>query len=269
MIKRIIHFLRFDVWRRFWPAPPTPYEWVKNQSRYQRVTVSLFGKPFTAHDGAMFHGQYREIIKGQVYRFACTKSEPVIVDCGSNCGLSIVYFKRLYPDARITGVEADPTIYSVLGSNIAAQQLSGVRLLNGAVSGVRGKILFHAEGSDSGRTQAIAGSHITHEVDGIPLDDLIDERVDFLKIDIEGEETNALLACTKLARVDRLFVEYHSFVGQSQTLDTLLKLLKGNGFRYYLRTVFCPAHPFLQVEHYLEMDLQLNIYAVRDELHHG
>jgi hypothetical protein len=90
--------------------------------------------------------------------------------------------------------------------------------------------------------------------------------VDLLKLDIEGAETDVLLDCASiLDRIDRIVVEYHSFVNEPQTLDRLLTLLSRAHFRTYVRSVNAewPLQPFLDVPVYYGMDLQLYIYAFR------
>jgi hypothetical protein len=97
------------------------------------------------------------------------------------------------------------------------------------------------------------------------LDHLLAEPVDFLKIDIEGAEVDALLASTKLRNVKRIFVEYHSFCKQKQRLHELLQTLTDSGLRYYIKTIFSPYHAFLKQETHAGMDLQLNISCVRND----
>ena len=81
---------------------------------------------------------------------------------------------------------------------------------------------------------------------------------------IEGAETQVLLDCADLlTNVDSLFVEYHSFEREDQSLDTLLRVLKDAGFRTYVQTAFCPPQPFIATHAHLDMDLQLNIFGVR------
>ncbi len=263
MLKKLRTYIRYHLLARVWPPPATPFEHLKTQPRYQPQEIQLFGKPFVALDGWMFYGQYREIIQSQVYRFASDRDDPRIVDCGANGGLSIVYFKRLYPRARITGVEADPAIFETLTRNIHMQQLSDVTLINKAVSATREPVVFHREGSDSGRVHAMESAKSSISVDAVALDDLLENPVDLLKIDIEGSETAALVSATRLDRVKRMFVEYHSFSDQPQSLATLLDILTKAGFRYYIQSMFCPNHPMVEIKSYLGMDLQLNIFAVR------
>src|SRR5688572_17057445 len=42
-----------------------------------------------------------EIFVEEVYKFKAESDHPVILDCGANIGLSLVYFKKLYPNAHI------------------------------------------------------------------------------------------------------------------------------------------------------------------------
>ena len=97
------------------------------------------------------------------------------------------------------------------------------------------------------------------------LRDYLGEPIDLLKLDIEGAEVDVLLDCRdRLTNVARVFVEYHSFAESEQRLDILLALLKTSGFRVYIQTEVCPPRPFVKRTPYMGMDLQLNIFAVRD-----
>jgi len=98
----------------------------------------------------------------------------------------------------------------------------------------------------------------------ISLDDLIGEDdVDFLKIDIEGAELDVISGSTKLNRVKKMFIEYHSFIDTPQQLSRLLAILEGNGFRYYIDKVYSPETPYLLITSNQGMDLQLRIFATR------
>ena len=105
----------------------------------------------------------------------------------------------------------------------------------------------------------------TYKVDTVLLDDLINgHEVDFLKMDIEGSESDVICHSNKLKKVNEMFIEYHSFVDCDQRLGDLLSCLTENGFRYYIHTQYCCKKPFMQVESQLGMDLQLNIFAKRN-----
>ena len=227
--------------------------------------VELLGQPFVVPDGVSFSESYEEIFVQEIYRFEPTRPRPRIVDCGANIGTSVLYFKRVYPDARITAVEADPEIFRVLQQNLAPHRLSDVVLMNRALSDKAEPVTFHVEGADAGRIHPLDQESDTIRVEGVVLDDLLDEAVDFLKVDVEGAETDAICAARHLDRAASMFVEYHSFVDAPQSLPRLLSALTDVGFRYAIRTQYCSRQPLLEREDHLGMDLQLNVFAFRPE----
>lgn len=245
------------------PPPPTPYEHLLDAPRYYVRTEDLAGEPFQIPDSVSFYYGYREIFQDEIYRFQTPNPAPRIVDCGSHCGLSVVYFKQLYSDARITAIEADPQIFDLLELNVRQFQFTDVTLVNKAIASQRGEVTFHREGANAGRIHSLADAKETITVPTLPLDDLLTEPVDLLKIDIEGVETEVLLASRRLGNVAQLIVEYHSFADSPQALHQLLSLLANHGFRYKIQTQFCPRRPLVDDDCHLGMDLQLNIYARR------
>src|SRR5690242_10249467 len=51
---------------------------------------------------------YREVFAEREYWFATDSPRPVILDCGSNIGMAILFFKSLYPEAEIFAFEPAP-----------------------------------------------------------------------------------------------------------------------------------------------------------------
>src|SRR5262245_6977657 len=60
--------------------------------------------------GASFVYMFEEIFAKASYSFHSDTDRPLIFDCGSNIGMSVLFFKKLYPTARITAFEPDPRI---------------------------------------------------------------------------------------------------------------------------------------------------------------
>jgi hypothetical protein len=226
-----------------------PYANCYDMARYQACSIILDDNEFEIADGPSFYMMHREIYGDQSYLFRCQRDAPVIIDCGSNYGVSILWFKKNYPDAKIVGVEADP-----------------------AVSSKSGHVPFHCLGADSGRIHAgspdgIGSSTEVIDVPTVLLDDLIGEdEVDFLKIDIEGAELDVISGSKKLNRVNQMFIEYHSFIDVPQQLSRLLSILEDNGFRYYIDKVCSPQNPYLEITINQGMDLQLRIFATRPDV---
>lgn len=241
-------------WKRFLDLP-----------RNQLVETNLLGKRFLIPDPLSFYWSYKEIIEDRIYDFPHNNDSPRILDLGANCGLSALFFILRYPSVRLSCVEADAGIFGILKSNLQNwANEKQVFLRHAAVAGTGISSVFHSTGADTGRLVPHSSlSARPFEVKGVCLDDLIDGPVDFLKMDIEGAETDALLSSKKLGLVSRLFVEYHSFVFQQQRLMELLGALRQSGFRIWIQTQYCPVRPFYETPTQADMDLQLNLFAKR------
>ena len=231
-----------------------------------RMEVRLFGKRFRhLHDASTLY-QYREIFVDRVYDFKTENSRPVIFDCGSNVGMSLIAFKRNHPGARIRAFEPDPDVYQVLKHNIESFGLEGVEATRCAVWTEPGEIRFEADGLDGGRVKNDDSFGVT--VPAVRLKDHLMEfeTIDFLKIDIEGAELEVLKDVeTELWRVRNLFVEYHSVKSEPQGLSELLAILSRAGLRYSLTSIGECSSPFLKPPGLYgdRFDLQANIFARR------
>lgn len=256
-IRSLINKLGFNLTRYI----PTPYDSLLGSDRFKQKVIMLCGHDFTIADSLSFHGNYREIFIDQIYNFSSESSRPTILDCGSNYGTSIVYFKSIYPQSKIIGVEADPDIYHILNENIAIRKYEDVTLINKALSTSKAPVCFYSEGADGGRIFTNQNAKNIHQVNTIDLDDLINEPIDFLKMDIEGAESEVIPSSRKLGSVRNLFIEYHSFTKSTQELDRVLGKLTSEGFRYYIHTQFCSDRPLIEEKLNIGMDLQLNIFA--------
>jgi len=249
------------------PLPPLQrWEPFLKLPRHLEVNVELAGRPFRVPDPLSFYWSYKEIVEDRIYDFPCTNNPMRILDLGANCGLSGLFFLLRYPNARVTCVEADPKLFDILQKNLlAVDSMNPVNFVPAAVSCTAGEIDFHSSGADSGRlTPHLMLPSATHRVRSVTLDSLIEEPIDFLKMDIEGAEIDVLLTSVKLEAVSRIFVEYHSFMGREQRLDELLSYLRQLGFRTWIQTQYCPALPFHETRPHADMDLQLNIFAKRE-----
>jgi FkbM family methyltransferase len=232
--------------------------------RYTCTTSTLLGFELQVPDGASFVSSYNEIFRRELYRFESETTSPYILDVGANIGLSLLYFKRLYPRSIITAFEADPTIFKHLEHNVRSAGYPAINLCHAAVWKEPGTVRFFSEGADAGRIENAGSSGAV--VPSVALAPYLTKPVDLLKIDIEGAETEVIQSCgTLLAGVKRLFVEYHSFADRTQTLSELLGTLCDAGFRVHLECLNETAHPFVEAgtKPYLGMDLQLNIFAFR------
>jgi FkbM family methyltransferase len=243
-------------------------ERLKKQPRYIETTTKLLGSNMLVPDAASFVFTYREIFEKQIYQFSAKTEKPVILDAGANIGLSIIYFKKLYPLAKVIAFEADKKIFDVLQRNIRSFGFESVGLVNKGVWDEEKTLSFYSEGADSGSFEnPNLSAAVEQQIQTVRLSSYMNEAIDFLKIDVEGAETRVMQEIEpKLSLVKNLFVEYHSFASQPQTLDAILSILARNNFRYYLSTFggIEQKHPFIAPSSYNNMDVQVNIFAVRN-----
>ena len=242
-----------------------PFDNLKKIPRYTSAKTILLGKNIEIADVPSFFSMYNEIFKKEVYKFKAESEKPYIIDCGANIGLSIIYFKKLYPEAEIIGFEPDKKIFGVLKNNIRSFGYDDVKIIQKALWNKEGEISFSSEGADAGRLIDKSEINNPSTVMATSLRGYLGRPVDFLKIDIEGAETVVLEDCADLlTNVKNLFVEYHSLGNKEQKLDILLSILKKAGFRYYIYNFgVLSHHPLEEKKTYLGMDMQLNIYACR------
>lgn len=237
---------------------------LKEMPRYTKTTVSLANIEWQLIDPASFVFQYAEIFQKQIYQFPAQTPAPRIIDCGANIGLSVIYFKRVHPESRITAFEPDPQIFSVLEENIRQCGYADVELVNKAVWTETATLEFLPDGSDGGRMVQMSADRQRIQVPTVRLADFLNEPIDLLKIDIEGAETSVLQDCQDtLQHVRHLFVEYHSFEHQPQTLLTIMNILFNAGYRVYIHSHNVSAQPFDKRKTISGMDMQLNIFAFR------
>lgn len=233
------------------------------------VTESnLFGHKIYRTNKFWFAQCVIELFVDQVYWFKTERKDPIIIDCGSNIGLSIIFFKRLYPESYILAFEADENISNISRKNIAEFNLTNVDIINSAVWISDGEMTFLSDNSLGGR---LDDSNLSdkNKIKTIRLKSYLDQydKIDFLKIDIEGAEYEVIMDCSdSLNNVSNLFIEYHSFSKDTQHLNEILDVLTKAGFRYYIKEAWnIMTHPFIDKDRarFRIFDLQLNIFAYR------
>ena len=240
-----------------------------NFPRYTKTTITLKDKEIEVPDNASFLCMYKEIFEDHIYKFITTNKEPYIIDGGANIGLSTIYLKLLYPNSKIVAFEPDPFIYEILKKNIKVFDfIKDVQLINKGLWNEDKILSFYSEGADAGLIQeGLENSSEVHSIDVVSLKSYLNRKVDFLKLDIEGAEINVLKDIeSQLVNVDRIFVEYHSFVDKPQELNEVINILTKEKFRLYMSIPGGNSlkSPLLGLRNYNGMDLQLNIFGVKN-----
>ncbi len=166
-----------------------------------------------------YHTIKREVWGQDTYYFETEKEVPFIIDIGSHIGISILYFKSIYPNSKIIGFEPNPNSFNLLQENIAINKIDDVQVVNKAIWKENGKKSLFIDSNDSNwhsNSSFLQNSWTGKEsttgikVDTTRLDPYIDGDIDMLKIDTEGSEISILKSHKSiLNKVNNIVVEYH------------------------------------------------------------
>jgi FkbM family methyltransferase len=213
-----------------------------------------------------FQCLYHDYFVKEKYKFDTTTPKPFIIDGGANIGVGCRYWKFLYPQSEVIAFEPDENNFSLLQKNMTS--CSGFKAEKKALWSSHGTLKFNAVGGEGGHvadTNSTADEHGFIEVPAFRLRDLLDRKVDLLKLDIEGGEMEVLRDCKdSLRNVERIFVEHHSFLGQPQQLGEFFGILENAGFRLNIHVDFQAPQPFSKRLVYNNKDAWLNIFGFRE-----
>jgi FkbM family methyltransferase len=182
--------------------------------------------------------QWHDIFVRETLKFSARTTAPRILDCGANVGLASLYFKRKYPAARITAFEADPELAAICERNLGGNGAADVKVEAAAVWREAGTVRFQREGADSGAIEGTSSGLQAAAID-VPSvrlrDRLAAERIDLLKLDIEGAELAVLSDCADvLANVNAVVMDLHEFNPEVRQTPAIMSLLADAGFRMSL-----------------------------------
>jgi FkbM family methyltransferase len=213
---------------------------VRNENGLVHVRVGDFDVAgFSISSLAFLHN---EIFVKLAYYFRARRSDPFVVDGGSNIGMSVLFFKALYPDARILAFEPAEPAHRLLVANVEGNRLADVEVHRAALGRENGAVPFYEDPDDpatfrmSTRRERIPGGETT--VDQRRLSAFVDEEVDLLKLDIEGAEDDVLdelIESGAIVHVDQLVAEYHHHLDPTRDfLGGFLERLRSQRFSYQI-----------------------------------
>ena len=171
------------------------------------------------------------------------------VDVGANWGyFTLVGAHLVGARGRVISVEPDPRACRTIRANIAQNGLTSVSVVEAAASDRQGTISLqtYGEGDDDLGNFGVAASTTVREggtrfeVSARPLDDVLDEagvdRVDLLKMDIEGAEARALPGLARRlasGKISRLLLELHPahLNDQGSSANAVVAGLRSHGYR--------------------------------------
>ncbi len=179
---------------------------------------------------------FEEIFIYQAYAHLKDHTPNLIVDCGSNIGISVLYFKTLYPQCRIIAFEPEPDTFSLLKANVTDNHLAGVTAHCIALSDSdAGQTLYSNPDINGGLTMSLFHSTEKTEFKSVAskrLSSFITSEVDLLKVDVEGSEiliVQDLIDNNKIRLVREMIIEYHPTI-TNRSVESFVSLIESKNF---------------------------------------
>jgi FkbM family methyltransferase len=179
--------------------------------------------------------------EGQYAIASPVASNPVILDCGANIGLSAIWFLSRYPGARVHCFEPEPENFRLLEHNLRGS--AGVVLNRAAVGRAAGRLPLTL--SNSAAMHSLVGQMGSDtidarrvEVDVVALPEYLSrhalDAVDILKLDVEGSELDVIEGMAGRLRSVKIIVgELHE---AHVDPDVFFRHLERQGFRLVRQT---------------------------------
>lgn len=192
-----------------------------------------------------FYWIFKEIFIEENYYFKSDREDPFIIDCGGNIGISVLYFKTIYPKSKIITFEPNPSNLKLLNENLKKNAIVGVKVYDLALGARDGSVDFftHGPGTTMYEEFSIKQKKVNLDEAGLKvkakivrLSPYVSQRVDYLKLDVEGAESDILCELKdsgSLSKVDRIGMEYHQFSSSTNKLSVVANVLEEGNFFFF------------------------------------
>jgi len=180
------------------------------------------------------------------------KKGDVVLDIGAHIGYYTLILARLVGEkGKVFAFEPEPNNFALLKKNVEANGYKNVVLIKKAVSDKSQKLkLYLCENSGTHRIHTTKDSYASVAIDAVKLDDYFKadkskshgqaykNKVDFVKMDIEGAESSAIKGMKALLQKNKkikLMVEFYPkmLAGFGVKPEEYLGLLEKQGFKFY------------------------------------
>ena len=196
----------------------------------------------------------RSIVYDKIWEPETTKLIKNIIhegDVGIDLGANIGYFTMLMANlvgtsGKIFSFEPEPQNFEILQKNIKQNHLKNVVANQSAIGDMNGKIKLYLSNTNAGWHKVFPKQFVDYEVSDKNIDvkicsldkEFIDKKIDFIKMDIEGYEWNAIKGGKKILEENhdvKLIFEFFPMALRANNVkpDTVLTYLLDIGFHIY------------------------------------
>ncbi len=237
----------------------------------EECKVRVLGYEVSGFSFSALEYLFREVFSSGEYFFETSNTKPVIIDCGSNIGMSVLYFKYLFHDAKIMAFEPNPNTFRLLQKNMEVNGIRDVELHDIALSDREGEISFFVSsdpGTLLGSTRSDRGGDVELKTKADKLSKYIrnQQKIDLVKIDVEGSElniVNELIESSALQKAEQYIIEYHHRINNDPSaLADFLKKFEMSGYDYNLKASFRKPGDFQDVLVHFYKEKRIGVKAL-------
>jgi FkbM family methyltransferase len=216
-----------------------------------RFVISRLRSPVAAVDGHKMFLDSRDTLKisirgiyepmGTEVVKKCIKQGDAVIDIGANIGYYTLIFARLVgEEGKVYAFEPEPGNFSLLKKNVEINGYKNIILVQKAVSNETGKARLYLSKSNAvdHRIYDTHDGRSCIEIGSIRLDDYFsnNNKINFIKMDIQGAEGKALQGMTQILKSNhdlKVMMEFSPIGLERQKMDPeeTLKLLTASGFK--------------------------------------
>ena len=189
------------------------------------VPTPVFCRPSRSDHRILFH-----VFGRRALEIPLQDAPRLIVDGGANVGYASIYFANKYPDAQIIAVEPDAENCALFRMNSSAYP--NIELIQGGIWPSSADLVIEDSSVRSWSFRLMETSSENNHIKGFTLADILQrsdkQRIDLLKLDIEGSEEQLFSSNYKswMGQVKNMIIELH---GQ-RCRDVVLAATKEGGF---------------------------------------
>ena len=185
----------------------------------------------------------REFVKSVVNR------DMITADIGANLGQYTVLLSHLVgKKGKVYSFEPNPEIYNLLKKSVEVNNLTNTHLSIKAISNKKGSGLLYNSPFNTGDNRLYKPNFMFNEVKIIEttLDDFLkkNQKIDFIKIDIQGGEFNALLGMSNIIKKNNNLIIMLEFCPKMLILNGIT----GEKFLNFLHSQFFNIYYFVDIK---------------------
>lgn len=223
--------------------------------------------------------EYGEFSESEVQLFKKTiVNGDVVLDIGANIGAHTITFSRLAGEkGSVLGFEPERNNFYTLAGNVAINNLRNTKVYQMAVADETGEIsipeIDMQKTTNFGAIELSKSSayEMSYKVPMTTIDQLNLNKINFIKIDVEGMETEVIKGAEKTIKQFRPLIYAEN--DRQEKSEGLISLLKSLGYKIYQHAapMFNPANFFFETKNHFQQNIdnrEVNVVSLNLFCHH-